>query len=93
MEPLHHSNQDKLTSQASLEPNAPIVDAVSKEQHQKLFKRGLNWLGTGVLLMALSFIINFFFSGSDVSVTTIMYVMTSVATLCIIKALGDILGF
>jgi hypothetical protein len=93
MEPMHHLNQDNLSSQASLEQHAPIVDAISKEHHQRLFKRGLNWLGAGVLMMALSFGINFFLSGTDVSVTTVMYVMTSVGTLCIIKALGDILGF
>lgn len=93
MEPLHHSNQDHLTSQASLEPNAPVFDAVSREKHQKLFKRGINWLGVGVLLMGLSFVINVLFHQTDMPLTTMMYIMTSVGSVCIMKGLVDILGF
>lgn len=93
MEPLHHSNQDNLITQASLEQNAPVFDAVSREKHQRLFKRGLNWLGAGVLLMGLSFAINLLFHQTDLPLTTTMYIMTSVGSVCIMKGLVDILGF
>lgn len=90
MEPLHHPNQDYNTSDASLDLGA---DAEAKEKHRRLFQRGLRWLGAGVSLMAISFGVNFLLFHSDTSFTTVMYTLTSLGTLCLVKGLADILGF
>lgn len=57
------------------------------------FKRGLIWFGLGVLCMAISFCVTFFFFQSDGTSITIMYILTSVGVLCITKGLADLFGF
>ena len=56
------------------------------------FKRGLSWFGSGVLCMAVSFCITFFFFQSDGSSITFMYILTSLGVLCITKGLADLFG-
>ena len=73
--------------------NPVDTDPALKEKYQRLFQRGLKWLGAGILLMAVSFGINFFLYQADVSFTTVMYVLTSLGAVCIMKGLMDILGF
>ncbi|MBU6343153.1 MAG: hypothetical protein KGS48_16780 [Bacteroidetes bacterium] len=67
------------------QPNLP--------QKQDLFGRGLRWFGLGVLCMALSFCITFFFYQSDGSSITWMYILTGMGTLAITKGLADLFGF
>lgn len=66
--------------------------AALKAKHQRLFRRGLKWLGAGIALMALSFCINFFLHGSSGGIITTMYILTSIGTACIIKGLVDMMG-
>jgi hypothetical protein len=67
--------------------------ATSKAEHQRLFRRGMKWLGVGVFLMGSSFGINFLLFDSDTSFVSVMYVLTSLGALCIMKCLADVLGF
>lgn len=82
MEQVHDSMQDNQAAKA-----------LAKEKHRKAFTRGCVWLGVGVLFMGLSFGINFAMFHSNQSFTTIMYIMTSIGAVCIVKSLVDILGF
>lgn len=84
MEP-YRSND---TTPATIESNA-----ISKEEHKRLFNRGLKFLCAGVALMGISFAINYLLFHSDQSFEIPMYIMTTVGSVCIIKSLGDILGF
>ena len=93
MESTHHSQPSHSANEALLSTEIPPLGALSQEHHRRLFQRGLLWLGVGVLLMGLSFGINLLLFHSDTSFTTIMYVLTSVGTLCIVKGLADIMGF
>ncbi|MBK9335089.1 MAG: hypothetical protein IPM98_00315 [Lewinellaceae bacterium] len=94
MESLHNSKQDLAAAAgASAEPAAPAPDAASLENHERLFQRGLKWLGAGIFLMAASFGINFFLYDTETSFQTSMYVLTSLGAICIMKGLVDMLGF
>ena len=94
MEPTHHTQQDRAAAAgASSEQAAPTTDALSAETHQRLFQRGLKWLGAGILLMATSFGVNFLLYDTDTSFQTSMYVLTSLGAVCIMKGLVDMLGF
>lgn len=93
MESTHTSSHDSQSNESSVESNAVSLVADSKAAHQRLFKRGIGWLCVGVFLMALSFGINFFLFHSTYSFTTMMYLLTTLGTVCIVKSLADILGF
>ncbi len=93
MESFQHPTTDQNSSDALLEPVATLPGSVSKEEHQRLFQRGLKWLCGGTALMGLSFGINFLLFHSDQSFITAMYVLTSVGAVCLMKGLADILGF
>lgn len=94
MEHPHTSTHDyPAVSGAAPEIDDSATETLSKEQQQRLFQHGLKWLGTGIVLMALSFGINFFLFDSGGSFQTSMYVLTSVGAICIFKGLVDILGF
>ena len=71
----------------------PVSDPAAKERHRRLFSRGLKWLGAGVLMMAVSFGINFFMYQSGDGFIMFMYVLTSAGSICIMKGLVDMLGF
>ena len=93
MEQLHGSNNDYPTAADGVpEMTGSTTDAAAQENHQRLFQRGLKWLGAGVLLMAVSFGINFFLFDSG-SFQTSMYILTSMGAICIMKGLVDMLGF
>ena len=93
MESTHTSSHDSPSNESSIESNAVSLGADPKAVHQRLFKRGIGWLCVGVFLMALSFGINFFLFHSTYSFTTMMYLLTTLGTVCIVKSLADILGF
>lgn len=93
MEPLHNLNADHPAGEASIHSNQPPVDAISKSEHQRLFQRGLKWLVVGGILSVTSVGLNFLLFHSGTSFTTIMYIMTSVGAVCVMKGLVDILGF
>ncbi len=86
MEPIHNTKPDLAAAGTTSDPG-------SKDKHQRLFERGLIWLGIGVFLMALSFGINFLLFQSDKSFLNAMYILTSLGAVCIMKGLADILGF
>ena len=93
MEPLHNLNADHPAGEASIHSNQPPADAISKSEHQRLFQRGLKWLVVGGILSVTSVGLNFLLFHSGTSFTTIMYIMTSVGAVCVMKGLVDILGF
>lgn len=91
------STQNQTPFQASVDaspaPEIPVFDALVKEKHRRLLQRGQMWLCAGLVLMALSFAVNFLLFHSETSFSTIMYIMTSVGAACMVKGLVDILGF
>lgn len=94
MEHPHTSTHDyPAVSGAAPEMDDSATETLSKEQQQRLFQQGLKWLGAGIVLMAVSFGVNFFLFDSGGSFQTSMYVLTSVGAICIFKGLVDILGF
>lgn len=94
MEPLQRTTQ-RFASDADTarKPDTPPPDAALKEKHERLFQRGLKWLGAGIALMAVSFGINFFLYDTELSFATSMYLLTTVGAVCILKGLVDMLGF
>lgn len=64
-----------------------------QEKYRRLFRNGTRWLGAGILLMGISFGINYFMFQSGGSFEWIMYILTSVGGLAIMKGLADMLGF
>jgi predicted lipid-binding transport protein (Tim44 family) len=92
MDPMPQTSSE-YTSAEALDTNMPNATPASSEQHRQSHRRGLRWLGVGVLLMGMSFAINFLLFDSGTSFTTIMYVMTTLGAICIIKCMADILGF
>ena len=87
MEPLQHSNQQIPESA----PQAPT--AADQEKHRRLFQRGLRWLCAGGTLLLLSVSLNFLLFHSDQSFVSIMYIMTTLGAICVMKSMVDILGF
>jgi hypothetical protein len=84
MDPLHNGSEQNATSQSE--------DILRKEKHKRLFERGKKWLGAGMLLMGLSFTLNFLLINTDTSFIPFMYFLTSAGATCIVKGLVDIFG-
>lgn len=93
MEPKRDTLTDHVTGAAPEPENILLEGAGTKEKNQRLFDRGLIWLGVGIFLMAVSFGVNFFMFQADKSFITAMYTLTSVGAVCIMKGLADILGW
>lgn len=93
MEPLHNPTQIHTPADLRTESGDPVFDALAKEKHRRLFQRGLKWLCMGILLMAVSFGINFLLFHSEGSFAAFMYTLTTLGTVCIVKGLVDIMGF
>ncbi len=93
MEPLHDPTHIHTPADLLMESGNPASEALAKEKHQRLFQRGLKWLCTGILLMAVSFGINFLLFHSEGSFAAFMYTLTTLGTVCIMKGLVDIMGF
>ena len=88
MEDTHKFSQTQ-ESQRSIEEATP--DPVALERRQRLLESAKYWLLAGVLLMGMSFSVTFFLSGNGVSfATTSMYVLTTLGTACIMKALVNV---
>lgn len=91
MEPLQQQNQPP--GQAPSDSDLTILDAEAKAKHQRLFERGMKWMGAGAILMAISFGMNFFFFNESTSFMVAMYSVTSLGAIFITIGLVDILGF
>ncbi|MDX2134262.1 MAG: hypothetical protein SFV52_05735 [Saprospiraceae bacterium] len=74
------------------EPHAPVIDDAKKEKFSRLLKQGQQWLGAGVCLMGLSLMLNFLLLEGGMGFTTVMYIVTSMGALCMIKGIVDIMG-
>ena len=85
MEPLQHFSPD--TNDQTSE------NSISAETHQRLFQRGLRWLGAGLFLLVAGVGVNFLLFSADTSFTTVMYVITSLGGVLVLKGLADIFGF
>ena len=72
MEPMHKPTHIHAPSDLLMESGSPASDALAKEKHRRLFQRGLKWLCMGILLMAVSFGINFLLFHSEVSFAAFM---------------------
>ncbi len=92
---LQNNNQhnEPVALNSSVEIPATSPDSISREQHSRLFKRGILWLGTGVALMGLSFCVNYCLFHAEQSFDIVMYTMTTIGAVCMTKGMGDILGF
>jgi len=85
MEPLHHLSSDTT--------DQPTENSISAETHKRLFQRGLKWLGAGMFLLVAGAGINFLMFNADTSFTTVMYTVTSVGGILVLKGIVDIFGF
>jgi hypothetical protein len=86
MEQLPNSNK---YATSDLDPMMAPPANSAKRQH--LLNTAKYWLGAGVLFMAMSFSATFFFSGNGLSFTTgCMYLLTTLGTACILKALVNV---
>ncbi|MFM8373466.1 MAG: hypothetical protein ACKOCO_13865 [Bacteroidota bacterium] len=88
-----HQHNEPVALTPSVEVPATTSDNISQEQHQRLFKRGILWLGAGVALMGLSFCVNYCLFHAEQSFHFVMYSMTTLGAVCMTKGMGDILGF
>lgn len=93
-------DQKNLHPDSDLNPPVPEHEVqyapgqrTTPEQHKRLFRNGILWLGTGVALMGLSFCVNYCLFHSEQSFHGVMYTMTTIGAVCITKGMGDILGF
>lgn len=93
MDNLQDSFRSESVVPSTTDSNTAAMEAAKKEKYNRLFQRGCIWLGIGVVTMAISFGINFVLFQEDKSFVTIMYVLTSVGAVCILKGLVDIIGF
>lgn len=93
MKSTQHTPQEYAVTDTQLEAGAPAFEAISAEKHQRLFQNGMRWLGVGALLLVSSFGVNYLLFDSGTSFVTIMYVMTTLGILCIVKCLANVLGF
>ncbi|MCE2823548.1 MAG: hypothetical protein ACK5FV_07420 [Bacteroidota bacterium] len=89
----HNQQNDPVALNSSVEVPASPSDSMSPEQHRRLFRRGVLWLGAGVALMGLSFCVNYCLFHAEQSFDIVMYTMTTLGAVCITKGMGDILGF
>lgn len=89
----HHPDHEPATPVHAYEVQSAPIPGISPEQHKRLFRRGVLWLGTGVALMGLSFCVNYCLFHSDQSFHFVMYAMTTAGAVCMTKGMGDILGF
>ncbi len=79
-------------AETRFEPQASAIDDAKKEKFERLLKRGQQWLGAGVCLMGLSLLLNFLLLEGGISFATVMYIVTSLGALCMIKGIVDIMG-
>ncbi|MDO8368958.1 MAG: hypothetical protein Q7T20_19330 [Saprospiraceae bacterium] len=90
MESMQNSNHDHHTEESAVESNATALEVLSKEKHERRFKRGIKWMGVGALTLVLSFGVNFLCFQCAVDFHTPMYVMTSLGALSLLKGMIDI---
>lgn len=81
--------KNPLTEKESVSTNSETT----KERHKRLFKRGMKWLGGGLVFTAISFAVTFvMFQNDGGSFQTIMYVLNTLGVACIMKGMVDIMG-
>lgn len=83
---------DHASAATGFEPHGPAIDDAKKEKFRRLLKQGQRWLGAGVCLMGLSLMLNFLLLEGGMGFTTVMYIVTSMGALCMIKGIVDIMG-
>jgi hypothetical protein len=89
METSRNMNQE-FRQDDYYEENLP-PDPEALEKRKRLMQQAMYWLGAGVLLMGISFAINFLMYKEGVTfVTTTMYVLTTLGAICLMKALINI---
>ena len=86
MEQLPNSNESVASDMDPITAS-PLNSA--KRQH--LLRTAKYWLCVGVLFMGMSFCTTFFLSGNGLSfATNSMYLLTTLGTVCILKALVNV---
>lgn len=93
MEPLHHHNQEFNQSEHGYDQPTTVLDAATKEKHERLFRRGLLFLAIGVSMLGMSFCVNYCLFHAEQSFTVVMYTMTTIGSGLVLKGMGDMLGF
>jgi hypothetical protein len=89
---MESPQQQQRSSENPYANSSYSIDPELRERHRRLFQRGLRWLCAGLGLMGTSFATNYILFHSDQSFEYIMYVLTGMGTLCIIKSLHDMFG-
>ena len=76
-----------------MEPIIPGLETAEPEKYRHLYMRGRRWLCLGLGMMGSSFAINYLLFDSGTSFVSVMYVLTSIGIICLMKGLADVLGF
>lgn len=63
-----------------------------QNKHRRLFRRGLRFLCIGMVLMGMSFAVNFLLIDTETSFIFAMYTLTLLGMGCMIKGLFDVMG-
>ena len=92
MNPFPNSIQNEGSTEPILEPTLSQNDEALKKKYKHLFQRGCKWVGIGAVTLGISFGINFVLFHSNGAFIPIMYVLTSVGAICVMKGLVDIFG-
>lgn len=89
---MHNTNQDFSATESVVEPAATTFDTVLKEKRERRFQRGIKWMGAGALTLVLSFGINFLLFQSGVDFTVLMYSLTTIGSIGLLKGMADVFG-
>ena len=90
MDNYHNSMQENNSS--VIEAEVSVTDNVKAEKYKRLFQSGCQWAGVGVMILGISFGINFMFFDSEGVFIPLMYVMTSLGAICTMKGLLNMFG-
>lgn len=87
MEPLNNTTNEFT---AQIQPTPPQKETSAHAVHERRFLSGKKWLCFGIAMMGVSFGINMLLWGNSDAFVGIMYTMTSLGCICLIKGLMDI---
>lgn len=87
MDALNNTNSDFV---AQTQPTQVQQETPAHAVHERRFLSGKKWLCLGIAMMGISFGINMLLWGNSDAFVGIMYALTSLGCICLIKGLMDI---
>ena len=69
-----------------------IPGEAERAQLKRLLRRGQQWLCAGVTFMGISLLLNLALLDSGATLTTSMYIVTTLGAICMVKGMADIFG-